>query len=81
MRLLAESQGAGGGLVSSGVTHCCIQCKAQVAEGEGAQLGTSQQSASGDPLAPRAAGDREKPSLLWSLWRLSMWGWREGGRP
>lgn len=25
------------------------------------------------PSPPRAAGDREKPSLLWSLWRLSMW--------
>lgn len=29
---------------------------------------------------PRAAGDREKPSLLWSLWRLSMWVGRRAER-
>lgn len=47
---------------------------------EGAELGTfpSKWLRRLTLLPPRAAGDREKPSLLWSLWRLCLWGGREG---
>lgn len=66
--------------MSGGVT-AASSVKLGAAEEGGAELGLSHLSGSGDsPSPPQSRGDGEKPSLLWSLWRLCMWVRGRGAR-